>query len=84
MPQRIVTISVPVSVLRITGQPQARIDSSEGQMEMSRWVWHMKRTLRNRAVVVCALEKLSFIGPVMVLGGSLIMIVIALCTDCPQ
>ena len=29
-------------------------------------------------------EKLSFIGPVMVLGGSLIMIVIALCTDCPQ
>ena len=45
---------------------------------------HMKRTLRVRAVVVGVLEELPFICPVMVSTGSLIMIVIALCKDCPQ
>ena len=47
-----------------------------------RWVWQMKRTLRVRAVAVGVLEKLPFICPVVVLIGSLIMIVIALCEDC--
>jgi hypothetical protein len=44
----------------------------------------MKRTLHVRAVAVGVLEKLPFICPVVVLIGSLIMIVIALCKDWPQ
>ena len=55
-----------------------------GQNGDVRWVWHMKRTLRVRAVAVGVLEKLPFICPVVVLIGSLIMIVIALCKDWPQ
>lgn len=45
---------------------------------------HTKRTLRVRTVLVGMLEGLPFICPVLVLIGSLIMIVIALCKDWPQ
>jgi hypothetical protein len=44
----------------------------------------MKRTLRVRAVVVCVLEELPFVCPVVVAIGSLIMIGITLCNDWPQ
>jgi hypothetical protein len=45
---------------------------------------HTKRTLRAQTVVVGVLEGLPFICPVVVLIGSLIMLVIALCKDLPQ
>lgn len=45
---------------------------------------HMKRTLRVRAMLVGVLDELPFICPAAVAIGSLIMIVIALCTDWPQ
>ena len=45
---------------------------------------HMKGTHRVRAVVVCVLEELPFVCPVVVAIGSLIMIGITLCNDWPQ
>ena len=45
---------------------------------------HTKKTLRVRAVVICVLEELPFVCPVVVAIGSTIMIVIKLCKDLPQ
>ena len=44
----------------------------------------MKRTLCVRAVVVCVLEELPFVCPVVVAIGSLIMIGMTLYKDWPQ
>ncbi|MGY8634628.1 hypothetical protein RAD15_19330 [Bradyrhizobium sp. 14AA] len=45
---------------------------------------HTKKPLRVRAVVICVLEELPFVCPVVVAIGSLIMIGITLCKDSPQ
>ncbi|MCP3401591.1 hypothetical protein [Bradyrhizobium sp. CCGB20] len=54
-------------------------------MSVAGWRFaHTEKTLRVRAVVICVLEELPFVCPLVVAIGSLIMIGITLCKDWPQ